>query len=287
MITIKAFAKLCGCNAQTLRYYDRIGLLNPAMTDRQSGYRYYETGQLMDFVKIRNLQKACFTIEEIKELLADSSVSVAGALERKIREEEEKLDQMRSIRDQYLKETVNMENIIRAIDAVKDLGIVEDEAVGSCLNHALELNREGKLPYAAMALKVCGETISDPDEIVTAFEGADDGLCPEEDASLEISFGSIPLSDSAEDEASGLTELVAAGEWTGMASITDNIPELRESAGYLLRIHLTPETQNRVDLQELIDAAKAKAGGNTKKLLISVSFAEGERDRFELFRARQ
>ena len=34
MITIQGFARLCGCNTQTLRYYDRIGLLAPAKVDQ-------------------------------------------------------------------------------------------------------------------------------------------------------------------------------------------------------------------------------------------------------------
>ena len=38
MITIQGFAKLCGCNPQTLRYYDRIGLLKPARVDEYSDY---------------------------------------------------------------------------------------------------------------------------------------------------------------------------------------------------------------------------------------------------------
>ena len=42
MITILGFARLCGCNAQTLRYYDRIGLLTPAKVD-----------EYMDFVERR------------------------------------------------------------------------------------------------------------------------------------------------------------------------------------------------------------------------------------------
>ena len=42
MITIQGFARLCGCNTQTLRYYDRIGLLAPARVDEWTGYRYYE-----------------------------------------------------------------------------------------------------------------------------------------------------------------------------------------------------------------------------------------------------
>ena len=55
MITIKEFASLCGCSAQTLRYYDRIDLLKPVKVDPWSAYRYYNKSQAVDFIKIKNL----------------------------------------------------------------------------------------------------------------------------------------------------------------------------------------------------------------------------------------
>lgn len=65
-MTIKEFSKLCGCNPQTLRYYDRENLLKPVKVDEWSGYRFYEEEQAITFVKIKNLQKARFSIEEIR-----------------------------------------------------------------------------------------------------------------------------------------------------------------------------------------------------------------------------
>lgn len=32
-MTIKEFARLCGCNPQTLRYYDHVDLLKPVKVD--------------------------------------------------------------------------------------------------------------------------------------------------------------------------------------------------------------------------------------------------------------
>ena len=61
-MTIKEFARLCGCNPQTLRYYDHVNLLKPVKVDQWSGYRFYEEEQALAFVKIKNLQKAGFTI---------------------------------------------------------------------------------------------------------------------------------------------------------------------------------------------------------------------------------
>ena len=86
MMTIKQFASLCGCNTQTLRYYDKIGLLKPVKVDSWSGYRYYTKSQAMDFVKIKNLQAADFSIDEIKILLAMSDQQIYEAFDRKIAE---------------------------------------------------------------------------------------------------------------------------------------------------------------------------------------------------------
>ena len=78
-MTIKEFAKLVNCNPQTLRYYDSVDLLKPAGVDKFSGYRHYDEEQALDFVKIRNLQTAGFTIVEIKELLGKGNSLVIMA----------------------------------------------------------------------------------------------------------------------------------------------------------------------------------------------------------------
>lgn len=67
-MTIKEFAKLCGCDPQTLRYYDRVGLLKPVRVDRYSGYRFYDEEQAVTFVKIKNLQSALFTKEQLEAI---------------------------------------------------------------------------------------------------------------------------------------------------------------------------------------------------------------------------
>ena len=115
MITIQGFAKLCGCNTQTLRYYDRSGLLAPAKVDEWTGYRYYEEDQAMRFVKIKNLQQADFSIEEIRPLLEENEDRLVEAFERKIDEQKQKLERIRKIQRSYLKETMDMQNMIRTI----------------------------------------------------------------------------------------------------------------------------------------------------------------------------
>lgn len=115
MITIQGFAKLCGCNAQTLRYYDKIGLLAPAKVDEWTGYRYYEEEQAMLFVKIKNLQLADFSIEEIKGLLDQDDEALARAFEVKIKEQQAKLEQIKKIQESYLIEKMEMKKIVNTM----------------------------------------------------------------------------------------------------------------------------------------------------------------------------
>ena len=114
MMTIKEFASLCNCNTQTLRYYDKIGLLKPVKVDQWSGYRYYAKSQAIDFVKIKNLQAADFTIKEIETLLTMTEQQVWEAFELKIAEQTQKLERIQKIQQSYLTEINTMKKMIHS-----------------------------------------------------------------------------------------------------------------------------------------------------------------------------
>ena len=122
MLTVGNFAILCACTPQTLRYYDRVNLLKPAMVDEWTGYRYYEESQLLDFRRIRSLQGAGFTIEEILRLLHAPDGEVRTALERKDAELKEKLRQLRELQRQgFPTEETMEEKVEEAKQAMRDL----------------------------------------------------------------------------------------------------------------------------------------------------------------------
>lgn len=50
--TISEFAKLRGININSLRYYEKLGLLKPAFIDKNNGYRYYSAEQVSLLNKI-------------------------------------------------------------------------------------------------------------------------------------------------------------------------------------------------------------------------------------------
>ena len=131
MLTIKEFAALCSCGTQTLRYYDKIDLLKPIKVDPWSGYRYYTPEQAIDFVKIKNLQAADFTIDEIKTLLTLPDQQVYEAFDRKIAEQTQKLQRIREIQQSYLTEKSSMEKIIQSmshfiLSQINDFEVLEE-----------------------------------------------------------------------------------------------------------------------------------------------------------------
>lgn len=69
MFKISQFAKLGQVSVKTLRYYDEIGLLKPAYTDKETSYRYYQAHQLCILNRIFAFKELGFTLEQIRHLL--------------------------------------------------------------------------------------------------------------------------------------------------------------------------------------------------------------------------
>lgn len=114
-MTIKDFAQLVGCNPQTLRYYDHVDLLKPVKVDQWSGYRYYEEEQALAFVKIKNLQKAGFSIDEIRGLLDQDDAEICRAFDAKIAEAESRLQEIKEIRQSYQTEMMKMTEMLNTL----------------------------------------------------------------------------------------------------------------------------------------------------------------------------
>ncbi len=67
-LTIGRVAKQAGVNIQTIRYYERRGILTPD-GHRDSGYRLYAPEAVRKIRFIKNAQELGFTLREIAELL--------------------------------------------------------------------------------------------------------------------------------------------------------------------------------------------------------------------------
>lgn len=83
-------AKAVGMTAETLRHYDRIGLVSPCRTDEWTGYRYYSEQELARLKIVRALKSLDLPLEEIGRMLASADL---GETVRFLREAERSADE--------------------------------------------------------------------------------------------------------------------------------------------------------------------------------------------------
>lgn len=62
-------SKQSGCHIETIRYYERIGLL-PSPPRSESGYRHYDEQHVKQLRFIHRARELGFSLEEIRELLS-------------------------------------------------------------------------------------------------------------------------------------------------------------------------------------------------------------------------
>jgi len=73
LLGIGEFARRSGLTVKALRYYDRIGLLEPAQTSRDTNFRRYRRDQIASARLIAKLRSVGVPIEEIRLALTDPS----------------------------------------------------------------------------------------------------------------------------------------------------------------------------------------------------------------------
>ncbi len=110
-------AKLAGINIETLRYYERIGIM-PEPRRLESRYRYYLDEDLKRLLFIKKAKEIGFSLKEINELLnlKVDSTSTCGDVKRlaehKLKDVEEKIQNLMKIKKvliKLIKQCVNEE----------------------------------------------------------------------------------------------------------------------------------------------------------------------------------
>ena len=82
-ITRGQLAKQTGCNAETIRYYEKIGMM-PDPPRSPSGYRYYDESHVSRLRFVMQGRALGFSIEDIKSLLGlvDRDAVSCGEVEK-------------------------------------------------------------------------------------------------------------------------------------------------------------------------------------------------------------
>lgn len=82
MLRIGEFSKMAKTTIKTLRYYDEEGILRPEAVDAFTGYRLYNTSQLVEAHRIQSLRQIGISIREIK-LVLSGAVSMKDILQKR------------------------------------------------------------------------------------------------------------------------------------------------------------------------------------------------------------
>lgn len=122
---IGELARATGTNAETIRYYEREGIL-PAADRTDSNYRDYSNNHLAALTFVRRARQLGFSMAQVRELLALSDRAdnpcrdVDRLAQEQLREVERKLADLASLRDK-------LRQMIRSCDAdtIDDCQIIE------------------------------------------------------------------------------------------------------------------------------------------------------------------
>jgi DNA-binding transcriptional MerR regulator/effector-binding domain-containing protein len=79
-LTIGAFSRLTHLSIKTLRYYHEVGLLEPAVVDPDSGYRYYRPGQAHCAHLVRRFRDLGLPVADVKAVLAAPDLTARDAI---------------------------------------------------------------------------------------------------------------------------------------------------------------------------------------------------------------
>jgi MerR family transcriptional regulator, copper efflux regulator len=109
-LTIGKLARQAGVGVETVRFYERQGLLD-APVRKQSGYRQFTEDVVVRLGFIRRAKELGFTLKEIKELLAlraedkTTCAQVKERAEMKIADIEERIESLRRMKNALVKVT--------------------------------------------------------------------------------------------------------------------------------------------------------------------------------------
>jgi DNA-binding transcriptional MerR regulator len=101
-LSISALAGRIGCSVPTIRYYEQIGLLPPAMRT-SGGHRHYFESDLQRLQMIKRCRDFGFSIEQVRELAAmfengaGHCVDIRDAVQAQLDSVRAKLDELREL----------------------------------------------------------------------------------------------------------------------------------------------------------------------------------------------
>ena len=98
MLRIGEFSKMAKTTISTLRYYDKIGLLSPAIRSDENNYRYYDIRQCAVLDIIQYMKALGMTLRDIGAQLREPNIDYIDAILH--RRQEQLDDEIRQLKMQ-------------------------------------------------------------------------------------------------------------------------------------------------------------------------------------------
>jgi DNA-binding transcriptional MerR regulator len=120
MYSIGEYARIAQVSKRLLRYYDEIGLFQPAKIDGESGHRYYSASQLSELNRILALKDLGISLNQIQRFVRDdiSPTEIQGMLSLKKAElEQQVLEELQRIRtiESRLKQIQERDSLVKDV----------------------------------------------------------------------------------------------------------------------------------------------------------------------------
>ncbi|MEF2094323.1 helix-turn-helix domain-containing protein [Bacillus sp. CFBP9009] len=110
-LSIGEMAKLRSVTVDTLRHYDKIGLLKPYHIDPETGYRYYSISQYEVLGTIKELRGIGFSLGEIKQFLTNRNVKKSvQSLKESMANIQEEINKLQDIHNILMTRLYNIEH---------------------------------------------------------------------------------------------------------------------------------------------------------------------------------
>ena len=104
-------AELVNMTAETLRHYDRIGLVRPSKVDEWTGYRYYSQQEIVRLHTVRALRCMDLSLAEIKKILSyDDFHKIVETLLRAEAGADEKIAELRQAKERIRRARMHYES---------------------------------------------------------------------------------------------------------------------------------------------------------------------------------
>lgn len=124
LLTIGEMSKMCNVSKRTLRYYDVIGLIKPALTNKENGYRFYGPYQAGRIFLVKQMQEMGISLEDVSKCVKEKGTEISieeffnHIIEREIGIQEEiknLVTQQRKIRD-YISQYEKIKKQLNSVD---------------------------------------------------------------------------------------------------------------------------------------------------------------------------